>query len=447
MIRAYSIALFLCAANWAYALDPPEELTIRAFLKPAGAHLHLLLRVPLKGLNGIEFPARNPKGDLDLPGVEAVLPSAARWWFADNIELYEGDRLLPKPAVAAAHLSLPSDDSFGSYGTALAHVTGSGLPPDTQVFRDQALVDVLIDYPIQSDTDSFAIHSNLSRLATRVSTDLVVLSPNGAVRTFEYAGDPGLFRLNPGWRQTVVRFAALGFWRVSAGADALLLLFCVALLFREYRALLPFAAAFTIAHAVTLIASAFHLASDALWFPVLIGTLVAASILYMAFASIAAVWQKQTGGTNRWIPAVAFGLIYGFAFAFTLLPALQFAGSHTLLSVLSFNFGIEIGQVLVLVLLVPAIDLLLRFTRRTQLEITILAALVADLAWHRFTDRAEQLSQFTFRWPVFDAQLLAAAMAWLTIFLVLGGVAFLVLAIRRHRYGRKTAAEPVSGRV
>ena len=40
---------------------------------------------------------------------------------------------------------------------------------------------------------------------------------------------------------------------------------------------------------------------------------------------------------------------------------MQFAGSHVLTSVLSFNLGLELAQLLVLALLVPALDLLFRF--------------------------------------------------------------------------------------
>src|SRR5260370_7691162 len=93
--------LFVALPPPAYALDPPDELAIRAFAKPAGQRLHLLLRVPFKALNGINFPSRGTQGELDLAGVEAVLPSAARWWIADNLDLYPPTTLPPTPHLAA----------------------------------------------------------------------------------------------------------------------------------------------------------------------------------------------------------------------------------------------------------------------------------------------------------------------------------------------------------
>jgi hypothetical protein len=451
------VALFLALPTSAFAAGIADELTIRAFVKPDGERLHLLLRVPLKALNGIDFPLRGANGELDLSRIGAVLPSAARWWIAENIELYEGDMRLAKPEVVETVVSLPSGNSFATYEEAWTHVMGGRLSNDTQVFRDQAMLDILFDYRIHSDRSSFALHSALSRLGARVFTDLRFLPAGGAgsglVRTFEYQGDPGLFRLDPRWRQAVQRFVPLGFFQILKGTDSLLFLFCVALLFRNFLALMPFAIAFAIAHSTTLIASAYNLSSDALWFPVLVETLIAISIVYMAFENI--VFIVRTGDVVRrpkvrWPLAFGFGLVYGFGFAFALRPALQFAGSHVLASVLSFNIGVEMGQFLVLLLLVPALDVLFRFTAAQptaqRMETIILSALAADIGWHRVTERADQLTQFSFQWPVFDAALLASGMRWLTIFLVLGGLACLVYAVLRHRAERRGhAAKPASG--
>jgi hypothetical protein len=332
----HKMTLFLTANALALALALPcsalpDDLAIRTFIKPEGNRLHALLRVSFKALNGIDLPTQGGNGELDLARTDALLPSVARWWIAENIEIYEGDKRLPKPQVVATRVSLPSDNSYATYEEAWAHVTGAGLLRATQVFRDQAMLDVLLDYPIQSDRSNFAIHSMLDRLGKRVSTDLRFLSPDGMVRTFEYQGDPGVFRLDPRWRQVIQRFVASGFLRILRRTDYLLFLFCVALLLRNFAALVPFVAAFAIANSTTLIASAYNLASDALWFPPFIETLIAISILYMAFENIA-------GGNilprHRGMLAFGFGLIYGFGFSFPLRQELQFAGSHVLTSVL-----------------------------------------------------------------------------------------------------------------
>ena len=56
-------------------------------------------------------------------------------------------------------------------------------------------------------------------------------------------------------------------------------------------------------------------------------------------------WQSSRPGASAFSPsmdaAFAFGLVHGFAFSFALGQTLQFAGSHVITAVLSFNAGIE----------------------------------------------------------------------------------------------------------
>ena len=113
--------------------------------------------------------------------------------------------------------------------------------------------------------------------------------------------------------------------------------------------------AFTVAHSITLIASAFDMAPSALWFPPLIETLIAASIVYMAIENITGAHLQR-----RWVVTFAFGLVHGFGFSFALRESLQFAGSHLLTSLLAFNLGVELGQVLVLVIMLPVLGWLFR---------------------------------------------------------------------------------------
>ena len=89
-----------------------------------------------------------------------------------------------------------------------------------------------------------------------------------------------------------------------------------------------------------------------------------------------------------------FGLVHGFGFSFALRETLQFAGSHLLTSLLSFNVGVELGQLLVLALLVPALELLFRFVVAERIGTIILSALVAHTGWHWMIERGAVLMQF-----------------------------------------------------
>jgi hypothetical protein len=422
-------ALILVLPLRTVAHDLPADVRVNAFVKPEGQRLSLLIRVPLKAMRDVDFP-RRAAGFLDLARADASLRNAATLWIADNVDLYEGDVRLAYPRVVEARVSLESDKSFASYEQAFAHVTGPPLPNTMELYWEQGLLDVLFDYPIDADRSDFSIRPRLERLGLRTTVVLRFLPAAGIVRAFEFHGDPGLVRLDPRWHQAAWRFVASGFFHILEGTDHLLFLLCLVIPFRRFGQLVLLVTSFTVAHSITLIASAYNLGPDALWFPLLIETLIAISILYMAIEN---VLGSNVG--RRWLITFGFGLVHGFAFSFALRETLQFAGSHLLTSLLSFNLGVELGQLLVLVLLIPALDILFRFVVAERLGTIILSVLVGHTAWHWTTERADRLSQFP--WPALDASQLAAAIRWLMGVLILGGLVWLARGALRQRAQRR----------
>jgi hypothetical protein len=430
------IAALLLIHGLASAHDIPNDVTVQAFLKPTGDRLHLLVRVPLKAMRDVDFPARGKEGYLDLERTAPLLPDAATLWISDFIDVYENNTALPKPRVVETRLSLPSDRSFTSYKDALAHVTGAQL--DTNVFWDQVMLDVLFEYSIHSDQSRFSIApGGLNRLGLNVVTVLSYVLPNGSIRAFEFTSDPGLVRLDPQWYQAAGRFVEFGFKHILDGTDHLLFLFCLVIPFRKFRALIPVVTAFTVAHSITLIASAYNLAPDASWFPPLIETLIAVSIVYMALENI-------VGGATvkrRWMIAFGFGLVHGFGFSFALRQTLQLAGSHMLTSLLSFNIGVELGQLLVLAMLIPALELLFRYAVPERTGTIILSALVAHTAWHWMIDRWGVFSKYHIEMPAFDAALWASVLRWLMFIVIGGGAVWFVAGLVRERKAQRAAVE------
>ncbi|HEY2140234.1 MAG TPA: HupE/UreJ family protein [Chthoniobacterales bacterium] len=437
---AMAAALLFALPSVTFAHTIPNDVTVQAFVKPSGGHLFVLLRVPLKAMSDMEFPERGP-GYLDLAQVDASLHEGATRYISDAIEFYEGGARLANPRIVETRVSLESDRSFTSYEEALAHVTGPRLPNDTNVAWDQTLLDVLFDYPIQSDRSNFSIHPGVAGLGLRVVTVLRFLPPSGVVRAFEFLDDPGLVRLDPRWYQAAGRFVEMGFLHILDGTDHLLFLFCLVIPFRRFRALIPVVTSFTVAHSITLIASAYNLAPNALWFPALIEWLIAISIVYMALENIVGGASVQ----RRWMITFGFGLVHGFGFSFALRQTLQFAGAHMLTSLLSFNLGVELGQLLVLALLIPALELLFRYVVAERMGTIILSALVAHTAWHWMIDRWGRLRQYPFEWPALNAAPLAVAVRWLMLLVILGGLAWLLFGELRHRAER--SAEGKAARV
>jgi len=293
------------------------------------------------------------------------------------------------PRLAGVKASLESDRSFVAYRDALAHVTGD-TKPIGDVPVEQVMLDAVLDYPIRSEASEFSIRPKLERLGMNVVTVLWFLPPQGTVRAFEYNGDAGLVRLDPSWLQAALTFVRLGFFHILDGTDHLLFLFCLVIPFRKLRQLLMIVTSFTVAHSITLIASAFGVAPNALWFPPLIETLIAASIVYMALENIVGTASVH----RRWMITFGFGLVHGFGFSFALHETLQFAGSHLVTSLLAFNVGVELGQVLVLLVLVPLLGLLFRYVVAERMGTIILSALVAHTGWHWMVERWDVLRKF-----------------------------------------------------
>ncbi|HUE85042.1 MAG TPA: HupE/UreJ family protein [Vicinamibacterales bacterium] len=433
-----AVALLLAAPS-PTAHEIPNEVTIHTFLKPEGQHLTLLVRAPAKALRDIEVPRKEGvyQGYIDLGRADRAFRDAATMWIADFVKLYEENRQLPYPEVSAVRASLPSDRAFESYDQALASITGPPLPPETNLVWEESLLDVAFTFPIESDQSRFAISPGLTRLGERVNVVLRFLPPGGAERAFDVHGDPGIVQLDPRWHQAALRFTRDGFDHILDGIDHLLFLLALVIPFRRLRSLVVVVTAFTLAHSVTLVASAYGIVPDGLWFPPLVETLIAVSIVYMTFENIVAAARQKEGGAaatlsvgalnRRWAVAFGFGLIHGFGFSFALGESLQFAGSHLLTSLLAFNVGVELGQLLVLVILVPVLNLLFRYVVAEKVGTILLSALVAHTGWHWATERGSALLEFP--WPTLDTALLLTTVRMLIVMVAASAAAWLIFGV------------------
>jgi uncharacterized membrane protein YwaF len=108
---------------------------------------------------------------------------------------------------------------------------------------------------------------------------------------------------------------------------------------------------------------------------------------------------------------------------------------------LAFNVGVELGQLLVLILLIPALDALFRFAVAERMGTIILSAIVAHTGWHWMTDRWAVLRQFRFQWPDFSPAFLASGLRWMMAVVILAGLVWLILGLI-HRRGAERRTEP-----
>lgn len=261
----------------------------------------------------------------------------------------------------------------------------------------------------------------MAHLGIRTVSVIHLVLPDGAERAFRYEGNPGRVELDPRWHQAFLRFVALGFEHILGGLDHLLFVLCLVIPLRSVSALVPVVTAFTLAHSITLLAAALGMAPSALWFPPLVEALIAASIVWMALENIVGA-----GLSRRWMVAFGFGLVHGFGFSFVLAESLQFAGSHLVSSLVAFNVGVELGQLAVLVVAVPALRWLFSRVVAPRMGTLVLSVMVAHTAWHWTAERGAAFLAYDVRLPALDAAFLAAAMRWAMLALVAVGAAWLL---------------------
>jgi hypothetical protein len=411
--------------------DLPLDRTMNGFIKIGKHQADFIVRVPLDLLVGVPFPVAGDHYDIATagPAVQGALAV-----LASNLVLWEGSvRLVP--SGARGELAPLSDLSFESYDSALAQ---SERPPapDTVIAYQLGYLDAHFVYSITSSDSAFAIESTLAADLgdyTRLAIRFMPFDEAGRALTIN--GASGRVALNPPWYEASAGFVRPGIGRILSGYDHLLFLLCLILPFRRVSDLIPVITAFAVGHSVTLIGTAYGLAPADRWFLPFIEMSIAVSIVYMAIENVV-----DAGLRRRWIIAGLFGLVHGFGFADLFSERLQFAGSNLLAALLAFNAGIEIGQLGVLCVFVPALALLLRGPMAGRMGIIVVSVVVAHTAWHWMIDRAQVL--WATPWPLPTSEGFALLARWI-IALVLAGVAASLLA---RWLDRKKQVAPSHGR-
>ena len=364
------------------AHDLPDQIALSAFVKAEAGRADLLVRVPLTLLLDLDLPKYGP-GYLDLARIGPHLERAADA-VGRALVLLDGETAL-RPVVVGARISLPSDRSFERYEQAGAAIHGPPLPAAETIYATQGFFDVHFAYVVGARTADLGLRLRLPpALGDRTRLGLRYLTPGGAVRAFDIHGSVADVRLDPRWHQAATLFVRAGVRHILGGADHLLFLVCLVLPFRRRLGpLLGVVSAFTLGHSITLMAAALGLVPAGRWFAPAVETTIAASIVYMAVENVVGARLDY-----RWVVATTFGLVHGFGFAGALAGTLQFAGAHLFVSLLAFNLGIELGQVLVLLVAVPLLDVLFRLPVLARYGTVLISVLVGHEAWHWMVERA-----------------------------------------------------------
>ena len=147
----------------------------------------------------------------------------------------------------------------------------------------------------------------------------------------------------------VGEFILLGIEHILTGYDHMAFLLALIIIGLSIREVLKIITAFTVAHSITLLLAATQVVSLN---SRVVESVIAFSICYVALENLI---KKKVD--YRWLLTFGFGLIHGFGFA-SVLQELIVGKSNLLVSVVSFNLGVELGQLTIFLVLLPVLHLL-----------------------------------------------------------------------------------------
>jgi HupE / UreJ protein len=142
-----------------------------------------------------------------------------------------------------------------------------------------------------------------------------------------------------------LEYIKLGASHMLTGYDHLLFLFGVIFFLTKFKDIVKFITAFTLGHCITLVfATLLHIQANFY----LIDTVIALTVCYKAFDNLGGFKKYFAMASPNLIAAVfLFGLIHGFGLS-TRLQQLPLGQEGLILRILSFNVGVEIGQIIAL---------------------------------------------------------------------------------------------------
>ena len=264
---------------------------------------------------------------------------------------------------------------------------------DVENISKSTISDFDIDYNLLFDLDSN--HRGIVSVKNKDKVISAILSPTIHFKHFD------LYNFN--LLGNIISFIKEGIRHIWIGADHILfllsLLISAVFIFRNgkyepserfypsFWNVFKIVTAFTVAHSVTLSLAALgviNLPSR------LVESVIALSVLLAALDNIFCILKDK-----KWLFAFLFGLVHGFGFA-NVLAELGLPKNYFLSSLISFNIGVEIGQLGIVLLFLPLAFKLSRLWIYEKLVVSCGSFLIAFVGFLWFVERTFNLSFMPF---------------------------------------------------
>ena len=174
---------------------------------------------------------------------------------------------------------------------------------------------------------------------------------------------------------TIWGFIRLGVVHIWTGYDHLLFLLALLVVCAGFRSSVAIISCFTLAHSITLALSALDIVVLPPWLARCVEPAIAASIVCVGVGNILRRGAEPRG---RWLLTFAFGLIHGFGFASVLRDlGLGTGGQGIAMPLLTFNLGVELGQIAIAAVVLPLLWRLRRNEKFVARGVPAISAVVA----------------------------------------------------------------------
>jgi HupE / UreJ protein len=291
--------------------------------------------------------------------------STSDWMLEDgaasaSLQFFQGDFVglvppgLAEAEVAARVLALVTETASVRAGDAACVLSGSSILPRADAYAVKA------SWTCAGAGPRWTVKLGVLELLPSGQTHLARVNVGGeVVERIARSSTPSFeVDVNPSVWAAAKRFLRLGVEHIFTGYDHIAFLLALLLLGGRFLDLVKIVTSFTIAHSVTLALAALNIINPpSRW----VESLIAASIIAVAGENLWVLRGPAAAGArvasalrHRWRLTFAFGLVHGFGFA-SALRELNLPRSALVAGLVSFNLGVEVGQVTIVALAFPVL--------------------------------------------------------------------------------------------
>ncbi|WP_162798516.1 HupE/UreJ family protein [Sulfitobacter sp. SK012] len=291
-------------------------------------------------------------GDLVADGHQFIGDGVVLQARVETVRVYPGSRQPPFSTL---------DEARASFQSAL-------YPPEFPVtYVSDTVVDTVLLFTNQGAATSYNVSSSLNPglPGQEKTANLILDYYPGSVEVFRARGlldDPIPISRSP-WAAAIT-FIKEGMLHILEGLDHVLFVICLALGAVSFRSLFSRTTGFTIGHSVTLSLGFFGLVPSGAWFIPTIELGIALSIIFAALVAVRQRKGHQPPELTMFAVTAGIGTLHGLGFSFVLHKILQVDSPNIWQSLLSFNIGVEIGQLLIILACWPLFRFLSRLGER-----------------------------------------------------------------------------------